>query len=497
MLSSFADRLSNTLFGLFAICGALACCAAPQKERFVTKGVNPAFSPDGRSIAFQRLEDGEFHLGVASVGGGQVEWIEKGPGMAAYPVWTPSGGLLYTYGHDSETARQAWITKSQNGYGLRLWENGKKRDITRGRCRDFTPCVSPDGKTAYFASTRWVVEESKNYSIATSTDIGKVALSGCEPERVVCSPGGNNTGFIQPAISPDGQKLVWGHLENFFGNWRIYGTKIGKLDRTEWCMVSPPGINALAPRWHPNGRLVCFTGFRKGDPGWGVWVEDVTNGKVRRITTGENPVFSPDGKWLAYDRDRKVYVRPFGQEDEPDEETPEASRDDLEHEKILWSIENVPKELSLTMEGASKFAFGSDRTFFLRVKAKLDGTIGLRQLLIGEYKEHELGFQAIADRTIWFSSRFLNGNFAGVNSKAYKGGGEYTITGIRTARRLLVSVNGNVPTSLPADMISLNNLRRFVVGRGLKAGEAVIKAEVGTGWPNNVPKFRRREDLFK
>ena len=37
-------------------------------------------------------------------------------------------------------------------------------------------------------------------------------------------------------------------------------------------------------------------------------------------------------------------------------------------------------------------------------QAKLDGTPGLRQLLIGDYKEHELGFQAYVDKdriAIW------------------------------------------------------------------------------------------------
>ena len=479
-------------------CGIFGCCSEPQVERFVTEGINPAFSPDGRRIAFQRLVEGEFHLGVVAATGGEVEWVENGPGMAAYPVWTPSGGILYTYGHDTETARQAWVAKSQNGYGLRLWENGAKRDVTHGRCRDFTASVSPDGKTAYFASTRWVVEEHKGFSLATSTDIGKVSLAGGEPERIVRSPGGNNTGFVQPAISPDGKTLVWGHLEHFFGSWRIYGAKVENLNRTEWCMVSPPGISALAPRWHPGGRLICFTGFRKGDPGWGVWVEDVATGKVRRLATGENPAFSPDGRWIAYDRDQKVYVRPFGQEDEPDETIASVANDDAEPEQVLWSIENVSKEKSVKMPDASKFAFGADKAFFVRIKAKLDGSIGLRQLLIGDYKEHELGFQTFVDRTVWFSTRLPNRNFTAANAKAYKGAGEYTITGIRTAKRLLVSVNGDVPAAImPAGTLSIENLRRFVVGRGLKKGEAVIKAEVGTGWPSDVPKTKTREDLFK
>ena len=375
------------LMALFA--AATICCASSSPERLVVEGINPAFSPDGRHIAFQRLVDGEFHLGVVSATGGEVEWIESGPGMAAYPVWTPTGGILYTYGHDTETARQAWVSKSQNGYGLRLWESGKKRDITHGRCRDFTPSVSPDGKTAYFASTRWVVEEHAGFSKATSTDIGKVCLQGGEPELAMHSPGGNNTGFVQPAVSPDGKTLVWGHLEHFFGNWRIYGARIDKLDRTEWCMVSPLGINALAPRWHPDGKIICFTGFRKGDPGWGVWVEDVTTGKVRRLATGENPCFSPNGKYMAYDRDRKVYVRPYSSADEPCETIPE-NQDDMEPEKVLWSVENISKEQSITVDDPSPFAFGADKTFFLRVKARLDGTKDGKRVLadMDKHKVH-------------------------------------------------------------------------------------------------------------
>jgi hypothetical protein len=52
-------------------------------------------------------------------------------------------------------------------------------------------------------------------------------------------------------------------------------------------------------------------------------------------------------------------------------------------------------------------------------------------------------------------------------------------------------------TTIPPSVLSLDNLKRFVVGRGLKKGETVIKAEVGTGWPSGVPKSKTREDLFK
>jgi Tol biopolymer transport system component len=110
----------------------------------------------------ERHENGVFWLGVVPVEGGEPEWIEQGPGMSAYPAWTPSGGLLYTWGCDPQTMFQSWKGHSDRGYGLRLYENGKKRDITSGRCHDYTPDVSPDGKKAVFATTRWVARR-KDY----------------------------------------------------------------------------------------------------------------------------------------------------------------------------------------------------------------------------------------------------------------------------------------------------------------------------------------------
>ena len=474
------------------------CSRAPRGERAVTQGVNPAFSPDGKKIAFQRLDGNVFKIGVIGVDGGAIAWIEEGPGNAAYPEWTPSGGLVYMAGHDTETAYEAWRGNSKNGYGLRLWENGKKRDLTSGRCRDYTPCVSSDGKKVYFVTTRGITSESSAYSKAATSRIAEIDLpKGGEPRILMDSPNGNNSGFVQPAISPDGSMLVWGHLENFFDAWRIYGTRVGKFDRKEWCPVTPRSLAALAPRWHPNGKMICFSGFRKGDPGWGVWVEDLVSGKVKRLATGENPCFSPDGKFLAYDRAGVVHVRPFTAADLPDELMPEP-RDDSEPEKVLWSKEQVEKETSFGAYGPA-FAFGTDKTFFVRVKAKLDGTKDLRQLLIGEYVEHQYAFQIFASYAVWFSTRDFSGRYLDVKQDCYKGGREYTFTGIRTPKGLMLSVDGSVPTvSVPrAKVLSLQSLKRFIVGRGLKPGEQIIKVEVGTGWPSDVPKFKRREDLFK
>ena len=168
---------------LTLLCGLVflaGCDPSPISERAVTQGTNPAFSPDGSKLAFQRLDGDVFKIGVTGLKDGRVEWIEEGPGNAAYPEWTPSGGLIYMAGHDTETAYEAWHGKSKNGYGLWLWENGSKRRLTSGRCRDYTPSVSPDGRKVYFVTTRGVTSESSAYSKAASSRIAELDLTSAD-----------------------------------------------------------------------------------------------------------------------------------------------------------------------------------------------------------------------------------------------------------------------------------------------------------------------------
>ena len=47
----------------------------------------------------------------------------------------------------------------------------------------------------------------------------------------------------------------------------------------------------------------------------------------RAVTQGANPVFSPDGTSIVYDRDGTIFVRPFVPDEEPDTLLPNI-RDD-------------------------------------------------------------------------------------------------------------------------------------------------------------------------
>lgn len=520
-------KLVKTFFLAFIALAAVVVCAEVP-ERAVTRGSNPVFSPDGTRIAFQRLDGDVFKIGVVTVEGGKVDWIEDGPGNAAYPTWTPDGALIYMAGNDTETAYEAWKSGSRSGYGLRLWRDGEKRDLTHGRCRDYTPCVSPDGKTVYFVTTRGVESESASFSKAAATRIAVMDIAQSphsvishgdtetrrEPQKekpriILDSPNGNNSGYVQPAVSPDGTILIWGHLDSFFDSWRICGMRLS--NPAPLYPITPSSLAALSPRWHPNGRLICFTGFRKDDPGWGVWVENILTGKVKRLATGENPCFSPDGNSIAYDRDGTVFIRTFGPADEPDEILPDIHDDDAP-ETVLLAAGGITSETSFDIAGDERFALGDGTTFFVRAKVRLDGSGGVRQFAVGDYAENPQAFQVyLTGGDIWFNTRGFDNKWLAVKcsggastpcepqtqdgSQHYQ---EISFVAVRTVKRLVISVNGGKPENeIRGPFLSLDTPQRLVVGGALKQGEAIESLEIGTGWPHELPKTPTREDLFK
>ena len=521
-------------FAILAFFAAAATAAVAANDHAVIRGSNPVFSPGGTHIAFQQLEGDVFKIGVMPIAGGWVEWIESSPGNAAYPAWTPDGALIYMAGNDTETAYEAWKSGSQSGYGLRLWRDGVKRDLTRGRCRDYTPCVSPDGRTVYFVTTRGVESESASFSKAAATRIASIDLSALAnsptlnsptlnsptptlqlqltnsptslPRIILDSPNGNNSGYVQPAVSPDGSLLIWGHLDSFFDSWRICGMRLSNAAQP--CPITPSSLAALSPRWHPNGRLICFTGFLKGDPGWGVWVEDIRTGKVKRLATGENPCFSPDGNSITYDRNGTIFLRDFGPADEPDEILPDI-RDDDAPETVLLAASGITTETSFDIAGDERFAFGDGTTFFVRAKVRLDGSGGVRQFAIGDYAENPQAFQVyLSGGDIWFNTRGFDGKWLAVKSKVESRKSKvekvedsarlHDVVAVRTPRRLVLSVDGGEPENeIRGPFLSLDTPQRLVVGAGLKEGEAIESLEVGSGWPHELPKAPTREDLFK
>lgn len=105
----------------------------------------PAWSPDGRFIAFSAVREGQFDIFQIDLESGAIENLTKSEAYDAAPVYSPDGTrLVFTSkeGQDSKLAE------------LRLGGDRDKRQLTFGPGSDDYAAFSLDGTRLYFASDR-------------------------------------------------------------------------------------------------------------------------------------------------------------------------------------------------------------------------------------------------------------------------------------------------------------------------------------------------------
>ena len=480
--------------------GILALAAAANEGERLAEGANAALSPDGKSLAFQRDAGAETWLGVMDVATREVRWIEKGPGRSAFPSWTKSGDLLYAHGDILHTAYENWKGDFREGYGIRIWKDGAARDLLpRGRWFDYSPAPAADGRTLWFISSR---EEPKGaHSIHSS--ICRVDMSCTGKVEVVYTPRpGHPCGVSQAAVSPDGRHVVWGELADVHSVWCLMAARADDFSRV--AVLTPPEMAAYSPAFSPDGRHIAFTGCRAGDPGWSIYLLDPVLGAARRLCSGENPSFAPDGGSIVFDRDGAIYRRALAAADFPtaaDRWPMAESRRNWtkEREKVIWSMKPpragkfpLPKEA----------VFGLSRTLFARAKVVLPEA---------DKKYHGVVALYFKDAGIWISDNgnafdlwvddkgratLQAGNAIRWGQYAWSQtllapGKEHVLTAIRTDGAIWVSIDGERPERMilaagqsPFDVPLAVGVEHPFPAAGLEIREV----EVGAGWPENVPQ---------
>ena len=480
--------------------------AAKLLATVLTCGTCGVYSPDGSKIVVQRVENGKSRMGVWERANGRFAWVEPGPGNAAHPAWSPGGdALVYTYGNETNTA---WAAKDgTTGYHLRIWRSASRRDggspcsggvreITGGRFRDYMPSFAPDGKRILFVSTRCA---SPKVGFATRSGVYAVGLDGGGVTNLVPSTV-NDMGAGQPVLSPDGKLLAFAQIDNFRDTWHLVCARTENPARS--CRVTPKGQSAYAPRWTPDGRYLVYTGFSKGDPGWCVYVLEPRTGATRRICEGRNPDVHPSGKWLLYDDGANLHERPFGADDLPNGgPTDEVAKErgTAEPEQVVWRTEKPSYPATVPMDG--RFAFGTARTFFVRAKVRFMAAAEprFRHFVTGAYEGAPLGFELFVDRdTPKFGVREASGLYMGVVSdRQLENGKEYVLTGVWTHDRIIVRVDEDRPCELRfSATYPLDRPLKMSVGPSLGGTGDILWAEVGTGWPKDIPRPATRHEIF-
>ncbi|HTR02065.1 MAG TPA: hypothetical protein VMN82_02630 [Thermoanaerobaculia bacterium] len=107
--------------------------------------LNPAFSPDGRTVAFRAIQNGKSDIFAYNLDSKQTANLTNDDAYDFAPAYGPDGQWLY---YSSVQGTKAKIFRIKPGV------SGSREQITYGDWNDEDASLSPDGKTLYYSSDR-------------------------------------------------------------------------------------------------------------------------------------------------------------------------------------------------------------------------------------------------------------------------------------------------------------------------------------------------------
>ncbi len=315
-LLAFSDRASSTEPTSIYLLSLDSSSTRKLTSPGLPGDYNPAFSPDGRILAFNRGSQGVTSIYMLPVDGGEERRLITGSQFGWGLAWTQDGRNI-VFGRAGWLAKSGWLWKiSRNGgeperlqFGqegtepsirgnrlvyarqitnLNIWR--RKLDLLRASYpaeRFLTsttiesgPQISPDGKKVVFESTRSGAYEIWMYRGDGSNPVQLTHLNSV-------------TGT--PRWSPDGERITFDSRAPGNADIFVVDSWSGSLHK-----VTNEASTDVIPSWSRDGRWIYFASDRSGD--WQVWKTPSAGGPAVQVTQhgGYGGFESLDGKFLYY-----------------------------------------------------------------------------------------------------------------------------------------------------------------------------------------------------
>jgi len=223
--------------------------------------LSPAWSPDGKKLAYNSFESGNSSIFIQDLSTGSRQQVSSSKGINGAPAFSPDGGRLA-------------LTLSKGGNpDVYIMDLGSRAttQITKHFAIDTEPVWAPDGQSIFFTSDR-----------AGKPQIYQVSPSGGEPSRVTFDGQYNARASV---VDAKGIKIAMVQ-----GNGNVY--RIAVLDRaTKQTTLVSPGNQDESPSFAPNGSMLLYA---TSEGSRGVLYAVSADGRVRqRLVLADGDVREP------------------------------------------------------------------------------------------------------------------------------------------------------------------------------------------------------------
>ena len=250
----------------------------------------PHISPDGRRVAFvlttidERTYEYHSAIWVAPVEGGEARRFSGGPSSAYSPAWSPDGRwLAFVSDREGEaTLHGEKVTKKHGKGKAQIWllptDGGEARQLTFMQHGASNPSWSPDGKSILFSAQvgpadeetddgkaipkvrvidrLWYRLDGVGYIYERRSHLFLVNIDGGEAEQLTDGDWDDS----DPAWSPDGSRIAFTSSRGE-DRWQLPCPDVYTLairNGGELRRLTNGSIACSAPSWSPDGKTIAF-----------------------------------------------------------------------------------------------------------------------------------------------------------------------------------------------------------------------------------------------